>query len=584
MEIKWKKRLSYITLGLFYFIGGVEYAVILPTLWLYLKTDFGAQEYMLGLLLSAYSFAAIISGPVLGRWSDRTRKPKIILAVGTVFQVVGNIMYFMGISVWFLLASRLVAGIGGGAEAVIMSEVTRSTEESKRTGIISILVAIRQTGLLVGPGLNLFLRKMNFYVDGFHVNKYNVPGAFMACVWTIQIFILAFLYSDLDKLVKKEKSTGSQSQGQTARPLEDQYSSAYRTDYDEDIYKELGADTCDRKSINSNASSKSPFNDPDDLMETAEDFMTDSRRRFRSLTPSGIGSSKNALNGVIGQRSASANGVVAMETDYGTFEGSLTTPVDENRCHLGSQEYINSTEDGLVDYLEGKSKLKFIYHEYVREEIVAVIAVQFNSYFNQLALETMVTPLTLKLFNWGELENSIFYCIAGCEVIIVFGLVTWVSKRLEDRVLLVIGTLTLAAANSWLIYVIPVAFHGTYDENLWKFIIGSALDLFALPFLVSSSISLYSKITRKETQGLSMGLRRSVVGLATILAPLWASSTLTMPYLMFGAMLGLLGISLVMLVISYSKLRPISEMPVNRAGLITSSESDSDIATRPLLS
>jgi hypothetical protein len=184
----------------------------------------------------------------------------------------------------------------------------------------------------------------------------------MACVWTIQVFILAFLYTELDKFAQKEKSVVSPGQGRMVRPLEDQYTTLDRTDYDEDIYKELGSEPNDRKSINSSASSRSHVNDPDDLIETAEDFMSEGRRKVRSLTPNlGASSSKISLNGSIGQRSASANAIVGMETDYGTFDGSLTTPV-EDRCHLGSQEYINSTEDSLVDYLAGKSKLKFIYH------------------------------------------------------------------------------------------------------------------------------------------------------------------------------------------------------------------------------
>ena len=41
-------------------------------------------------------------------------------------------------------------GIGGGVEGVILAEVTRTSEEEKRTGIISILISIRQTGLLIG--------------------------------------------------------------------------------------------------------------------------------------------------------------------------------------------------------------------------------------------------------------------------------------------------------------------------------------------------------------------------------------------------------------------------------------------------
>ena len=42
-----------------------------------------------------------------------------------------------------------------------------------------------------------------------------------------------------------------------------------------------------------------------------------------------------------------------------------------------------------------------------------------------------------------------------------------------------------------------------------------------------------------------MGLRRSVVGIATIMGPLWAGSAIHWPYIMFGVMTGLLVMSLV---------------------------------------
>ncbi|XP_052819940.1 uncharacterized protein LOC128245752 [Mya arenaria] len=199
-----------------------------------------------------------------------------------------------------------------------------------------------------------------------------------------------------------------------------------------------------------------------------------------------------------------------------------------------------------------------------------------------LHVTTMVTPLSNKFLGWGELENSIMYCLAGLEVIIVFGLVTWLSRRVQDRSLILCGTIVLTVANSWMIYVIPVAGECSYYTNLWRFIIGIIFDMLALPMLVSGSISLYSKITRVETQGLSMGLRRSVVGMATILGPLWAGSAITRPYIMFGVMLALLALSLFMLVLSFSKLVPSSEQPVNKAGLVTTTDSDEDI-TQPLI-
>ncbi|XP_052819938.1 uncharacterized protein LOC128245750 [Mya arenaria] len=394
METKWRRRLTFISIGLFYFMSGVEYAVILPTIWLYISKDFDAEEYMLGFLLSGYSLAAIIAGPILGRYADKTRKPKILIIFGILCEVAGSLMYFAGISVWFLLASRMVAGIGGGVEAVILAEVTRNTETKSRTGTISILVSIRQTGLLVGPGLNLFLREMNFDVDGFHVTKYNVPGAFMACMWVIQMFIIFFLYTDLHRMnVSSVVNEQVKIRDESSRS---KHNVCY--DYDEDIYKEIDfTEDCDKKSINSAFGSRSPTSDPDDLIETAEGFIEEGQRS-RSHTPSSLNSFSVKAYSEPNSRpvSRSAKSIetnksqktsAAMVTDYGSIDGGSSCYGNEGRSRQGSHEYIESQENKLVDYLQGKSRLKFMYQEYVREEVVCVIAVQFNSFFNQLALE-----------------------------------------------------------------------------------------------------------------------------------------------------------------------------------------------------
>ena len=54
------------------------------------------------------------------------------------------------VSVYIYTVCIFYTGVGGGTEAVLMAEVTRSVDDKKKTGIISILVAIRQTGLLIG--------------------------------------------------------------------------------------------------------------------------------------------------------------------------------------------------------------------------------------------------------------------------------------------------------------------------------------------------------------------------------------------------------------------------------------------------
>lgn len=61
----------------------------------------------------------------------------------------------------------------------------------------------------------------------------------------------------------------------------------------------------------------------------------------------------------------------------------------------------------------------------------------------------MVTPLTQKFFNFGELENSIMYCICGIEVIAGFLFVRWLSKRVAERVVLAIGLILCNISCVW---------------------------------------------------------------------------------------------------------------------------------------
>lgn len=61
----------------------------------------------------------------------------------------------------------------------------------------------------------------------------------------------------------------------------------------------------------------------------------------------------------------------------------------------------------------------------------------------------MVTPMTQKYFGFGELGNSVMYGLCGVEVIGGFFLVRWLSRVLEERVLLAAGLLVSCVACVW---------------------------------------------------------------------------------------------------------------------------------------
>ena len=67
-------------------------------------------------------------------------------------------------------------GIGAGAGAVLFGEVARTTTRKERTAAFTLMVAVRQTGLIIGPALNLFLRQLDYKVGPFVLNKHTAPG------------------------------------------------------------------------------------------------------------------------------------------------------------------------------------------------------------------------------------------------------------------------------------------------------------------------------------------------------------------------------------------------------------------------
>ncbi|XP_075794188.1 major facilitator superfamily domain-containing protein 8-like isoform X1 [Pelodiscus sinensis] len=196
MEYQRKKKLTNCTIGLLFLSGGIEYAVILPTIWAYLQT-LHAEPYFLGLGISAFSLTGLLVGPLFGHWSDRSQRTKAVILFANMFEIAGNFMYFMGISKWLLLGSRLVAGVGTGVGASIFGYLTRSTTSQERATVFAAVMACRQVGLLIGPACNLFLRLCNFRLGPFEVNKFTAPGLFMCLLWVLLQFVVMAMYYDL---------------------------------------------------------------------------------------------------------------------------------------------------------------------------------------------------------------------------------------------------------------------------------------------------------------------------------------------------------------------------------------------------
>ncbi|XP_028259334.1 uncharacterized protein mfsd8l1 isoform X2 [Parambassis ranga] len=482
MDDRRKKKLTFFTIGLIFLLSGVEYAVILPTIWRYLQT-LDAAPYFLGLTLSAFSLSGLLSGPLFGHWSDKTRTTKKIILFANFFEIVGNLMYFMGYSKWLLLSSRLVAGVGAGAGSSIFGFLTRITAPDDRATVFAAVMACRQAGLLIGPAFNIFLRLCDFHLGPFVVNKFTAPGLFMCLLWILLQLAVVFMYWDLPPLEKRKTSNSLINK---CREEEEEYEQ--RLDEDEE---------------------EKPLMVSQELVGSYGSVVTSSQLRNHTSAPS----------------NATMNHISPPPSP-------VTSETQES-----SSPFRNSS----------------ISREFLREEVIVLLAAQFITLFNQTALETMVTPLTQKYFNFGELENSVMYCLGGVVVIAGFLFVRWLSCHVAERVVLAIGLIICNISCIWCLIFLANPL-GAFAWQLTEFIIGVFLQVLGLPFVAVAQVSLFSKVTSEKTQGFSQGVRRSVGGLATILGPLWAGGLTENMYIMMGVMMALLALLTMMLAFSYNRL------------------------------
>lgn len=181
------------------FVDMVGLVMVLPLLPFY-ATEFGADALMVGLLVSAFSIAQLLSAPFWGRLSDiRGRRPAIL--TGLIVSAVAYVIFAYAGSLLLLLASRLVQGFGGGTIGVVQAYVADASEPQERAKGLGWLSAATSLGAVVGPALGSLL--VRFYGR-------SAPGLAAAglCV-AVAIFAWKYLGETRESLTDSDTHTAS---------------------------------------------------------------------------------------------------------------------------------------------------------------------------------------------------------------------------------------------------------------------------------------------------------------------------------------------------------------------------------------
>lgn len=137
------------------FVDMVGFIIVWPLLPFY-AADLGANDFAVGMLISAFSVAQLLSAPAWGRFSDRSgRRPAILL--GLAISAAAYLVFAFADSLVLLLVSRVVQGVGGGTIGVVQAYVADASAPEDRAKSLGWLSAATSLGAIIGPAIGSLL-------------------------------------------------------------------------------------------------------------------------------------------------------------------------------------------------------------------------------------------------------------------------------------------------------------------------------------------------------------------------------------------------------------------------------------------
>ena len=135
-----------------------------------IREDFGVSEATLGWVISAYNVTLAALLLVAGRYADSFGRKKLFIPGVAIF-LLGSALSALAPSVGFLIAARVVQGVGGAIiSATAIAVVLPDFPANKRSTVIGITGATGALGAVVGPALGAFLTDVWSWRGIFWIN------------------------------------------------------------------------------------------------------------------------------------------------------------------------------------------------------------------------------------------------------------------------------------------------------------------------------------------------------------------------------------------------------------------------------
>lgn len=163
------------------FVDMMGFAIVLPLIPFY-ALELNASAVTIGVIIAAFSAAQIVSAPFWGRFSDRYgRRPALI--AGLLAAAAAYVVFGLANTVWLLLASRVVQGLGGGTTGVAQAYVADTVPPAQRARALGWLSAATSAGVMLGPAIGSFAAHWGNAAPGFVAAGLCIVNAAFAWRW-----------------------------------------------------------------------------------------------------------------------------------------------------------------------------------------------------------------------------------------------------------------------------------------------------------------------------------------------------------------------------------------------------------------
>jgi DHA1 family tetracycline resistance protein-like MFS transporter len=137
---------------------------------------FGAEPALITAILGSYSLAQLLASPLWGRLSDRFGRRPILLS-SFAGACASYVMLGFAENLWWLLASRVLAGFMAGNLAAAFAYAADRSEPDKRAASMGVVGAAIGVGFMLGPAIGGVLAG-----DDGQTANFAIPAAVSAAL------------------------------------------------------------------------------------------------------------------------------------------------------------------------------------------------------------------------------------------------------------------------------------------------------------------------------------------------------------------------------------------------------------------